>query len=171
MSSATPTPSGSAPKTPKATPRFFAAYRTGAANATPVLYLSRVRLARCEIFADSSLLGGLFYLRGLLFPRPPPEGPVPPPCPVGHPAPFLSFCGCAILGLLYLVLPLTLIACYMPSVAIRTAINVHCYSCCNSAFFGDDAGLGFGKIKILFLTVFAAAKTHVISYPLDTWNP
>ena len=28
--------------------------------ATPFLYLFIVRLARCEIFADSSLLGGLF---------------------------------------------------------------------------------------------------------------
>ena len=44
-----------------------AIYRTGTANATPVLYLSRVRLARCEIFADSSLLGGLFYVLGSLF--------------------------------------------------------------------------------------------------------
>lgn len=73
-------------------------------------YLCRVRLVRCEIFADSSLLGGLFYLPGLLFPRPPPEGPLPPPCPVGHPAPFLSFCGCAILGLL--LLGLTIVSDY-----------------------------------------------------------
>jgi hypothetical protein len=81
-------------------PDFNIGSRTGAANATPVLYLFIVRLARCEIFADSSLLGGLFYLRGLLFPRPLPEGPVPPPWPRGHPALFGSFCGCAMMGLL-----------------------------------------------------------------------
>ena len=73
-------------------------------------YLCGVRLVRCEIFADSSLLSGLFYLRGLLFPRPPPEGPVPPPCPVGHPAPLGSFCGCAIVGLL--LLGLTIVSDY-----------------------------------------------------------
>lgn len=101
-------------------------------------YLWRVRLIRCEIFADSSLLSGLFYLRGLLFPRPPPEGPEPPPWPVGHPAPVGLFCGCAMIESPY-VLPLYLIACYVPPVSVRTAINVHCYSCCYSALIGDKA--------------------------------
>lgn len=63
------------------------------------------------------------------------------------------------------LLPLTLITCYMPSVPIRATVNVHCYSRCVSAFFGDDAGFGFGKIKILFFTVLTTAKTHSTYLP------
>ena len=119
-------------------------------------YLCGVRLARCEIFADSSLLGGLFYLRGLLFPRPPPEGPLPPPCPVGHPAPLGSFCGCANWASFYLVLPLSLITRDMPATAFGAAVNVHRDARCEPALIGDHASFVFGKIKILFLTVFTA---------------
>ena len=122
-------------------------------------YLCRVRLVRCEIFADSSLLGGLFYLRGLLFPRPPPEGPVPPPCPVGHPAP-CRFVVVPYWASFYLVLPLSLITRDMPATAFGAAVNVHRDARCEPALIGDHASFVFGKVKVLFLAVFTATGTH-----------
>ena len=71
----------------------------------------------------------------------------------------------------YLFLPLFLVTRDMPAIAIRAPINMHRYAGGIGALAGNEAGIGLGKIKILFLTVFTAARTHVISSPLDTWNP
>jgi hypothetical protein len=48
----------------------------------------------------------------------------------------------------------------MPSVVFRAVVNVHRDARCKTAFLGDDDGFGFGKIKVLSLTVLAAAGTH-----------
>lgn len=57
----------------------------------------------------------------------------------------------------YLVLPLSLITRDMPATAFGAAVNVHRDARCEPALIGDHASFVFGKIKILFLTVLAAA--------------
>lgn len=144
---------------PRNAPTLISEAEQAPQNTTPVLYLFIVRLARCEIFADSSLLGGHFYLRGLLFPRPPPEGPVPPPCPVGHPAPFLSFCGCAIMGLLLIK------SRNVPSLSKGAFVCVHPNSCCSHSLACYVASRRFGIIEILLLTIAACTRTHYFLPP------
>ena len=57
----------------------------------------------------------------------------------------------------YLVLPLSLITRYVPATAFGAAVNVHRNARCEPAFAGDDRCFGFGKVKVLSLTVFTAA--------------
>jgi len=45
----------------------------------------------------------------------------------------------------------------MPATAFGAAVNVHRDARCEPALIGDHASFVFGKIKILFLTVLAAA--------------
>ena len=68
----------------------------------------------------------------------------------------------------YLVLPLSLITRDMPATAFGAAVNVHRDARCEPALIGDHASFVFGKIKILFLTVFTATGAH--GYFLLPWN-
>ena len=68
----------------------------------------------------------------------------------------------------YLVLPLSLITRDMPATAFGAAVNVHRDARCEPALIGDNVGIVFGQIKILFLTVFTATGTH--STYLLPWN-
>ena len=59
-----------------------------------------------------------------------------------------------------MVLPLSLITRDVPASALGAAVNVHRDARCEPALIGDHASFVFGKIKVLFLTVLAAAGTH-----------
>ena len=48
----------------------------------------------------------------------------------------------------------------MPATALGAAVNVHRDARCEPALIGDNVGIVFGKIKVLSLTVLAAAGTH-----------
>ena len=56
-----------------------------------------------------------------------------------------------------MVLPLSLITRDVPASALGAAVNVHRDARCEPALIGDHASFVFGKIKVLFLTVFTAA--------------
>ena len=134
---------------PLATPNFRKRHQKS--------YLCRVRLVRCEIFADSSLLGGLFIcedcysrvhrrkglcLRRVLWAILRRWG---------------RFVVVPYWASFYLVLPLSLITRDMPATAFGAAVNVHRDARCEPALIGDHASFVFGKVKVLSLTVFTAA--------------
>jgi hypothetical protein len=59
----------------------------------------------------------------------------------------------------------------VPSLSGWAFVSVHPNSCCSRSLACYVTSCSFRIIEIFLLTIAASTRAHVISFPLDTWNP